>query len=256
MGKATVYTIGNQKGGVGKTTSCIELSAGLQLKGYKVLLVDADSQGDLSFSLRANTEGNTLKEVLQGKCSAKDAIQHTEGGDIIASKPTLAGADMWLESTLVLRKALEPLKKDYDFIIIDTPRALAKMALNAFAVSDKVIITATTEAYTINATKQIYDTVNYIKETANPALEIAGILLCMYDNRANICKDLENLLREDNSRLLEIDKNIKVFDTVIHKAKHIQEASLLRKDVFSHAPNCRPAVDYMQFIDELLKRDK
>ena len=245
---ARVICIANQKGGVGKTTTAGALATGLNLKGYKTLLIDTDPQADLSFSLGASRKGNTTKEMLEGTCTAQDAIQHTQGSDIIASKSELAGADKWLKGSYILKEALKPLKKKYDYIIIDTPRALAMLTINALTASDEVIITGTADAFVLNAIMELNDTIEETQAHTNPRLKIAGILLCKQDSNTNITKELENILRTQVERKLKT----KVFNTVIRQGKHIREAQLLQQSLFEYAPNSNPAKDYMSFICEYL----
>lgn len=245
---ARTICIANQKGGVAKTSTAGAMATGLNLKGYKTLLIDTDPQADLSFSLGASKKGKTIKEVLEGNCTAQEAIQNTQGTDIIASKSELAGADKWLKSPFILREALKPLKKKYDYIIIDTPRALAMLTINALTASNEVIITGTADAFVLNAIMELNDTIEETKAHANPKLKIAGILLCRQDSKTNISKELENILRTQAERKLKT----KVFNTVIRQGKHIREAQLLQQSLFAYAPTSNPAKDYMSFICEYL----
>ena len=244
----TTICIANQKGGVGKTTSASCLGAFLHIKGAKTLLIDTDPQADLTYSLGANKKGYTIKEVLEGMCTAQDAIQHTQSGDIIASKSELAGADKWLKSPFILKEAIKPLKKKYDYIIIDTPRALAMLTINALTASNEVIITGTADAFVLNAIMELNDTIEETKAHANPKLKIDGILLCKQEGKTNISKELENILRAQAERKL----NTKVYNTVIRQGKHIREAQLLQQNIFEYAPNSNPAKDYESFIMEYL----
>ena len=244
---ARVIAIGNQKGGVCKTTTAATMGGALLLKGYKVLYVDCDPQADLTFSLGASQKGLTLLDVLKKSVPAGTAIQHTDNGDIIAACAEMASADKWLTDPKVLIMALKPLKKKYDFIIVDTPRALAMLAIIAFAAADDVIVTATADVYTINAILQMSDTISVVREDVSPTLRIAGILLCKQDARTNISREVEDILREKAKTL-----NTKVFKTTIRQAKHVREAALLQQGLFRYAPACNPALDYMDFVTEYL----
>ena len=244
-----VVTIGNQKGGVCKTTSALALGEALRLKGFSVLFVDCDPQADLTYTLNASQKGLTLKDVLEKKVPAAEVIQRTPAGDVIASCPDLASADKWLTDPRALRKALEPLRGQYDYVVIDTPRALAMLAIIAFAASDDIIITATADVYTLNAVTQLNDTVSLIREKINPSLRIAGILMCRQDARTIISRDIEEILRQQAKEKL----GTKVFRTTIRQGKHVREAALLQRGLFDYAPGSNPAQDYMSFTEEYLE---
>ena len=248
---AKVIAIGNQKGGVCKTTTAAAMGGALILKGYKVLFVDCDPQADLTYSLGASQKGTTLLDVLKNKVPAGAAIQHTENGDIIAACADMASADKWLNDPKALRTALKPLGKKFDYIVVDTPRALAMLAIVAFAAADDVIITATADVFTINAILQLSETLSVIRQDVSPTLRVAGILMCRQDTRTNISRDVEEIIREKARSL-----HTKVFDTTIRQSKHVREAALLQQGLFKYAPTCNPASDYLDFTTEYLADKK
>lgn len=248
---ARIIAIGNQKGGVCKTTTAAAMGGALRLKGYKVLCVDCDPQADLTFTMGGNQKGVTLKDLLRGTSSVDEAIQQTRNGDIIAACADMASADKWLTDPKALRKVLKPVQQKYDYIVIDTPRALAMLAIVAFAAADDVIVTATADVYTLNAILQLAETIAVIRNDVSSSLRIAGILLCKQDSRTNIGRDVEEILREKAKTL-----GTKVYRTTIRQAKHVREAALLQQDLFMYAPNCNPAIDYLAFTEEYLTDKK
>ncbi len=245
---ARIIAVGNQKGGVCKTSTAAAMGGALIFKGFRVLFVDCDPQADLTFTLKGNQDGKTLKDVLEGKLSAAEAIQHTENGDVLASCANLAGTDKHLADPGKLRNVLEPIKDRYDFIIMDTPRALAMLAINAFTAADDILVTCTADVYTLNAIKQLTDTVYVIHNKSNPNVRVCGILLCKQDNRTNISREIEALLRDRSGKQF----GTKVYKTVIRQGKHVREAALMQTGLFRYAPASNPAVDYMAFTNEYL----
>lgn len=244
-----VIALGNQKGGCCKTSSAAGMGGALIQKGYKVLFVDCDPQADLTFTLKGDQNGKTLLDVLEGKTSAEDAVQHTENGDVLASCANMSSVEKWLTDPGLLRKKLDPICNRYDFILIDTPRALARLAINAFTAADDILVPCTSDVYTLNAINQLTDTVSVIHNKSNPDVRICGILLCRQDARTNISREIEELLRSRSEK----QYGTKVYKTVIRQGKHVREAALLQTNLFRYAPTCNPAIDYMSFTEEYLK---
>ena len=244
-----VIAVGNQKGGVCKTSSAAAMGGALMQKGYKVLFVDCDPQADLTFTLKGNQNDKTLMDVLEGNISAEDAIQHTENGDLLASCANMSSVDMKLADPGTLREKIKSVCGRYDFVIIDTPRALARLAINAFTAADDILVTCTSDVYTLNAVKQLTDTVGVIHNKSNPNVRVCGILLCRQDARTNISREIEELLRARSEKQF----GTKVYNTVIRQGKHIREAALMQTGLFRYAPTSNPAIDYMAFTEEYLK---
>lgn len=245
-------TIANRKGGVGKTATAHAVGAGLSLRGYKTLFIDLDSQCNLSYELGADEEAEaTSMEVLTGEATAEEAIQHTEGGDIIAGSPYLATADKELEGAYRLRDALEPIAGEYDYCIIDTPPALGILAINALTASNSVIIPAKAGVHSLKGLKLLHDTISLVQEMTNPDLKIEGIVVTLYKGRTILARDMRENLEEDAKQL-----NTKVFNTPIRDNTAIAEAQAMQRDIFSYSPRSNGAHDYNALIDEIERGGK
>lgn len=246
-----ILAIANQKGGVAKTTTAAAVGSGLKFNGYKVLFIDLDSQANLSYTMRADLDSLTIYEVLQGKATAAEAIQHTDAGDIIAASPQLAISDRVLTAEgadLLLKAALEPIAARYEFIIIDCPPALGILTINAFTAASRVIIPAQADIYSLQGIGQLYTTITAVQQHTNPELQIAGILITRYSGRAILSRDLSDMLTDTAEQL-----KTKVYKTRIREAIAVKEAQAQRQDIFSYAAKTNPAKDYNSFINELLK---
>lgn len=252
---ATVFTVNNQKGGVGKTTTSHAIAAGLATKGNTVLLIDADPQSNLSLSVGAEIDQATIYDVLQGKISAMDAIQQIGGGlSIIPSNILLSGADMEFTKTgreFLLREALEPLEGQYDYIVIDTPPSLGILTVNSLTASDKVIIPMTADIFALQGMDQLGTTIQQVRKWTNPNLEIAGILLTKHSNRTILSRDLAETIE-----LTAQNMGTKVFNTKIREGIAMREAQTQQADIFSYAPNSNPGIDYALLVDEILAEVK
>lgn len=245
-----IYTVINQKGGVGKSTTAAALTAGLTLKGFRVLAIDLDAQRNLTYSVRASADGETALGVLTGEVKARDAVQHTENGDIIAASKALAGADAFITDTgkeYKLKEALEDLQSEYDYIILDTPPALGILSVNALTACDSVIIPAQADFFSLQAIEQLADTMKPVKKYCNPSLSIEGILLTRYSSRSVLSRDIADLAEQLASRL-----GTKVFKATIREAISIKEAQISQQSIFSYAPKAKVTGDYESFLEELL----
>ncbi len=250
---AKTICITNQKGGVGKTTTTYALGLGLRKKGYKVLIVDLDPQGNLSFSVGAETEESiTIYEVLKGEYNAEEAIQHTPIIDIIPSNIVLSGVDLEFTHTgreFLLREALSNVQNIYDYIIVDTPPSLNILTVNAFALSNKIIIPMIADIFSLQGIAQLYETIDRVKRYCNPSINIEGILLTRYNKRIILSSEIKG-----TAEMIAKELNTTVFNTHIRSSISIQEAQTKQENLYEYAQRNSAVMDYMQFVEELLSR--
>ena len=221
--------VANQKGGVGKTTTSINLSACLAEKGKKVLLVDMDSQGNTTsgLGLEKNELEKTIYEVLREEISVEDAIVEIEDcfGNLflIPSNRNLAGAEIELITSenmqYILKEKLAPIKDQYDYIILDCPPALGMLTVNAMTASDSVLVPIQCEFYALDGLSQLIYTINLIQENLNPSLEIEGVVFTMYDARTNLSLQVvENVKDNLNQNIYKtiIPRNVRLAEAPSH----------------------------------------
>lgn len=248
---SVTIAIVNQKGGVGKSTTAGAIGAGLILKGYSVLLVDLDAQGNLTFAAGAGSGGITSVDMLSGSASAESAIQHTSNGDIIPASPQLYGADGILTAAgkeYRLRDALKPVKKKYDYIVVDTPPALGILAINALTACTGVIIPAQADIYSLQAIGQLQNTIQTVKQHSNHSLQVFGIVLTRHSPRTILSRDLTDMISQTAKKF-----NTRLFGTAIRENIAIKEAQARQMNIFAYAPRSKAADDYRALTDELLK---
>lgn len=246
-----IIAITNQKGGVGKTTTCSSLCGGLAQLGYKVLAVDLDPQGNLSFSLGIEVEDNfTIYDVMKGNCDIGDAISHGGICDVVPSNILLSGLELEMTGVgreYVLREQLNVVKKNYDYIILDTPPALSVLTINAYTASDELVIPMLCEILSLQGIAQLKQTIFAVKRYYNKALCVRGILLNKYNPHYTLTKEVEELAQMIAGQL----------DTTIFKAKisasvSIAEAPAHGESIITYSPKSRSAQEYMAFIKELI----
>ena len=241
----------NQKGGVGKSTTALAIGAGLTLKGYSVLYTDLDAQGNLSYTLGANTQGYNAMGVLQRPETAKEEIQHTPQGDIIASSPKLAGADKLLEETgkeYRLKEALDSLQGAYDYIIVDTPPALGILTINALTACTGAIIPAQADIYSLQGIAQLNSTIETVKKYCNPSLSIMGIVLTRFNGRSIIRREVAEMLERTAEQL-----HTKLYTSKIRECTALVEAQATKQNIYSYAPRSNATADYKALVDEILR---
>jgi chromosome partitioning protein len=249
---STVYAIANQKGGVGKTTTAVNVAACIAAAGYETLLVDVDPQGNATVGLGVERDGPGLYEVLDGGISAADAIRATSipNLSILTSTPDLAGANMELPrqpgSESRLRDAMAPVRDRYAFVLLDCPPSLGPLTVNALVAADRVIVPVQTEYFALEGLAGLLDTLSLVQRELNPRLTVAGMLLTMHDSRTRLAQDVEREVREHFPSL--------VFDTVIPRNVRLGEAPSFGRPVIHHDPHCAGSEAYFELAKEVASR--
>lgn len=246
-----VYAVINQKGGVGKSTTALCLGAGLSLKGFKVLYIDLDAQGNLSYTLGADTQGYNAMGILQRPETVKEEIQTAPGGEVIASSPALAGADTIITETgkeYRLKEALDKLGGTYDYCIIDTPPALGIVTINALTACQGAIIPAQADIYSLQGISQLNGTIQTVKKYCNPHLKVMGIVLTRYSARSIISREVAEMIDATAAQL-----NTKLYKAKIRECTALKEAQATRQSIFKYAPRSNAAADYKALIEEIME---
>jgi chromosome partitioning protein len=249
-----VYAIANQKGGVGKTTTAVNVAACIAEAGYETLLVDVDPQGNATTGLGASRNGGSpgIYDVLGGEVAAADAVRPTgiERLSLLASTPDLAGATMELPrlpgSEARLRDALAGVRERFAFTLLDCPPSLGPLTVNALVAADRVIVPVQTEYFALEGLAGLLDTLSLIQRELNPRLTVAGMLLTMHDNRTKLGQDVEREVREHFPAL--------VFDTVIPRNVRLGEAPSFGRPVIHHDPHCAGSEAYFALAKEVAAR--
>ena len=247
--------IANQKGGVGKTTTALCLADMMQRKGFRVLLIDMDPQCNSTSTYQAATEDTcTMFDFFKRECTLPEAVQHTESGDIVPNDPDLAGIEAEFtgkaKSFMLLRLALDEVREDYDFAVIDTPPALGLYMTSALIAADGVIIPIKAEIYAIDGLNQI---ISNIEEASalNPGLKIYGVLHTVYDKRTALDREMQEGLPEKGKEM-----GFPVFRTPIRISQAVKEAQNMRTRLSEYAPKCNAAQDYQSILEEIIKEAK
>lgn len=247
--------ITNQKGGVGKSTTAGALAVGLKLRGYKVLAVDIDPQGNLSYAMEAENGDDvpTVYDLMKGTATAADVIQHTEQGDIIPANVLLSGAELEFNRTgreHKLERALRAVAGEYDYIVIDTPPSLGVLTANAYTAADRLIIPMQSDIFSIQGLYQLADAVEQVRDYCNPALTIAGILITRYNGRAVVRRDLKETIGYVAEKL-----DTKVYEHTIREAVVVVESQAEQQGLQIYAPDANVTQDYEAFITEFLNEE-
>jgi len=252
---AKVVSIANQKGGVGKTTTAVNLSAALAKKGRKVLLIDADPQGNATSGLGIDKEiEKSIYDVIINEIGINEAVKETNIKKlrICPSNINLAGAEVELVSLMSrehrLKERIDEVKRQYDYILIDCPPSLGLITLNAFTASDSVLIPVQCEYYALEGLGQLINTINLVRRHLNKSIEIEGAVLTMFDARTN----LSNQVVTEVKRYFED----KVYKTVIPRNVKLSEAPSYGMSITEYDIHSKGAKSYEKFVKELLKNNE
>ncbi len=252
-----IYSIANQKGGVGKTTTVVNLAAALAAKNYRVLIIDADPQANATSSLgiKLPKDSYSLYDVLVNEVSMAEATRPTQrdGLFVVPAGADLAAAEIemiqFMARELTLKKAIATILDNYDFIFIDTPPSLGLLTINALTASDNgVIIPVQCEYLPLEGLSRLSNTVALIRKNLNPSLQIAGVVLTMYDSRTKLSMEVVNEVRQHFPK--------ETFEAVIPRNIRLSEAPSFGEDILAYAPNSAGCQAYQAMTEELLKRVK
>ena len=249
-----IIAIANQKGGVGKTTTSINLSSCLAEKGKKVLAIDLDPQGNMTSGLGVDKDvvDNTVYELILGECSIKESISKTvvENLTIIPSNVNLAGAEIELlginDKEYILITAVDYIKDDYDFIIIDCPPSLNMLTVNAMTTADTVLVPIQCEYYALEGLSQLIHTINLVQERLNPKLQIEGVVFTMYDVRTNLSNQVVDTVKEN--------LDTKIYSTMIPRNIRLAEAPSYGIPINMYDSKSAGAESYRNLAKEIIDR--
>ena len=250
---AKIIAVTNQKGGVGKTTSAVNISAGLAIMGRRVLLVDIDPQGNSSsgFGVEAQSK-KSVYDVLMGNATVKEARVKTKWCDVLPTDNNLAGAEIELVATegreYILKNALDQVREEYDYIFIDCPPSLALLTLNALVACDTVLVPMQCEYYALEGLSQLTHTIRTVKRSMNKNIDFEGILLTMYNGQTNLTIQVAE----------EIKKffGSKVYKTVIPRNVRLSEAPSHGLPIFAYDRLCRGAESYGNVCKEIDEKNR
>jgi len=251
-----IFTVANQKGGVGKTTTTVNVAAALAMGGLRVLVIDLDPQGNASTALGVeHRESAGVYEVLMGNAQMLDVVQKVAGFpvlDCVSSNTSLANAEINLVSMvareLQLKEAIESISVNYDYIFIDCPPSLGLLTINAFAASKELLIPIQTEYYALEGLSQLLETYGVVKKRLNPNLNLSTIVLTMFDSRTRLSNDVAANVRSHFPNEL--------IDIPIPRAVRVSEAPSYNQTVMTYDPLSPGAIAYMQVAREIAERGK
>lgn len=251
-----IIAIANQKGGVGKTTTSINLSACIAAKGKKVLVIDMDPQGNTTsgYGIEKNELENTIYELVMGDCSIEDCIlkEVIPNISILPSNVNLAAAEIELigvnDKDFILKNEVDWVKDSYDFIIIDCPPSLNLLTVNAMTTADSVLVPIQCEYYALEGLSQLIHTINLVKERLNPDLDMDGVVFTMYDSRTNLSNQVVENVKNNLSQ--------KVYNTLIPRNIRLAEAPSYGQPINIYDPKSAGAESYMALAEEVINNNK
>ena len=254
MAKTKVIAVANQKGGVGKTTSCVNVASSLGVLGHKVLIIDLDPQGNTTSGVGISKRGlkASTRELLNGEIPVRDIITETpyENLYVIPTNTTLANAEFDLldfeESEARMKNALAEVKDEFDYILIDCPPSLGMLTINAFTASDGIIVPMQCEFYALEGLSQLMITINRIKRLYNPDLAVTGILITMYNSRLLLSMQVISELKKHYED--------KIFETKISRNVKLTEAPGFGRPAYYHDKHSKGAKEYIEVAKELVTR--
>ena len=250
---ARIISVITQKGGVGKTTTVNALAATLNKLGRRVLAIDMDPQGNLSFSLGAETEDvRTIYDVVKKEMNALDCIQRCNTSDVIPSDILLSSIELdytGKNREFLLREALGDVKNLYDYILIDSPPSLGVLTVNALAASKYVIMPMLPDIFSLQGIAKVYDVIEHVRLTCNPKLEIGGVLVNRYNRRSKLHKEVMG-----TAQLVSRKLSIPVFRTAIRNSPAISEAQSLQCDITEYNRRVAAIRDFKALTEELIER--
>ncbi|MCQ2753837.1 MAG: ParA family protein [bacterium] len=248
---ATTISIANQKGGVGKTTTSLCLANTLGFKGYKTLLIDCDGQGNSTYASGIDEVQHNIIDVFNGDCKIEDTIVKTKYIDIIGADSSLKNIDVYSYDDVkkdLLKKAIQPIQKNYDFIILDTPPSFDNLLFNAMTASDYILIPTEPSAFAMTGLLELAETIRNIQNSFNPNLKILGILLIKYAKRLKLNQSVKEMLEEYVS-----ENNGRLFETTIRDTVSVKESQLMRMPLIDYKKDSFSNIDYKGLTTEILR---